>query len=160
LILVLTGTNPYSFHRLVEAVDAWEAVHRAGVLVQLGHTRVEPRHCRFQRFFERERLQELIGQADLVICQGGFGSLRDCLSAGKRVVAAPRDPRRGESVDDQEEIVRALDRAGRLVGLYDVRRLDEAIRRAARLDPPSVGGSRIPQVIHDYVAALSLHNDR
>lgn len=151
MIAVLLGTNPYSFERLVRAVDEIAKHQRREVFVQLGHTAYEPQTCRWERFLEHDRLLALLERAELVICQGGYGSIRDSLALGLKVIAVPRQPQLGESVDDQSGLVRALEQAGRILAVYDVAELEQALNKAADFSPSSSEPCRIPQIIRQYL---------
>jgi UDP-N-acetylglucosamine transferase subunit ALG13 len=130
LILTLVGTNPYSFERLVRGVDDYAPKCEEEIFIQLGHTSYIPKNARYQRFLEKREILAKIKEASLVITQGGFGSIADCLREGKRIVAVPRNPELQESHDIQEEIVRELERQGRLVGVYEIEELPAAISKA------------------------------
>ena len=127
MILVLVGTNPYSFNRLVKAVDGYARANNEKVFIQIGHTKYEPKYSEYAPFLEKSQLIEKIKEAEFVITQGGFGGISDCLSLGKTVIAVPRKPAMGESPDDQEEIVRALEQESRLIGVYDIAELEAPI---------------------------------
>jgi UDP-N-acetylglucosamine transferase subunit ALG13 len=157
VIVVLLGTNPYSFERLARGMDELAERHGWEVFVQLGHTSYEPTHCKWVRFVDHERLLGLMAQADVVVTQGGFGSLRDGLALGRKVVAVPRQPQLGESVDDQGDLVRALESAGRVLAVYDIRDLERAIEQAAHFAPKPSEPSRIPQIIGAYLSAGLTH---
>ena len=132
VILVLIGTNPYSFDRLVKAIDEYASKTGEEIFIQLGHTQYIPQYAKYERFLEREKVKELIQKAELVVCQGGFGSLSDCLQAGKKIVAVPRMPQFNEAPDCQEELVRALEKERRLIGVYKISELPAAIERARK----------------------------
>jgi beta-1,4-N-acetylglucosaminyltransferase len=155
MIIVLTGTNPYCFERLVKAVDAWVQISQKEVFVQLGNTKYEPKNCKFERFLNRKRLLALISNAELVISQGGFGSLRDCLGANRKVIAVPRFPALGESTDCQEELVRALEQQGRLIAVYDIRDLPKAIGSISEFQPKQGQPSRVVHIIEEFLDSLS-----
>jgi len=151
LILVLLGTNPYSFDRLVSAVDEYAPRDEEEIFIQLGHTTYIPKNARHQRFLEKQEILEKIRGASLVITQGGFGSIADCLRAGKRIVAVPRKPELKEAPDRQEELVRELERLGRLVGVYEISELPEAIKKAkAAVFKPGTR-HQIPDLINRFI---------
>jgi UDP-N-acetylglucosamine transferase subunit ALG13 len=154
VIVALIGTNPYSFDRMVRPLD--EAAGRNGwdVFIQLGHTRYEPRHCRFERFLERDRLLGLIEKAELLVTQGGFGSIREALQYAKPVVAVPRKPELKESQDHQEELVRELEAMGYVLGVYDASQMERAIEKARTFVPASRKESRIPRIIGEFLSKL------
>ena len=152
----MVGTGPDSFDRLVCPLDAFAGSKGMDVFVQLGHTRYEPVNCRFERFVEREILLRLIQDAELVITQGGYGGIRDALLFDKPIVAVPRYPELHEAPDHQEELVRALEQQGYLIGVYDVAQLESAIERARDFVPAPRAASRIPAMLGDYVKSRIL----
>ncbi len=151
MILVLVGTNPYPFDRLVGAIDKFARESGEHVFVQLGNTPMEPVHCEFVRFTAKNRLLELIQTAEVVICQGGFGSIRDALAAGKPVIVVPRKPELGESPDFQEELARELESAGRILAVYDIENLAGTIKKAKTFYPGSGCQSQIPMIIKGFL---------
>ena len=154
MILVLAGTNPYSFDRLVRPLDELAGKHGWEVFVQLGHTDYRPRNCKAEKFVERDRLLALVEQAELVITQGGYGSIRDALSYDKPLVAVPRYPELGEATDRQDELVRAMEEQGFLIGVYDIDTLESAIGDARTFKPEPRGKSMIPGMLGDYLDSL------
>lgn len=155
LIVVLTGTGPDTFERLVRPLDELAGRYGWDVFVQLGHTPFEPQWCKYERFIERSRLMGIIEEAELVITHGGFGSMRDALALGKPVVAIPRQFEFNEVQDDhQEELVNELDRKGFVIGVHDIADLEEAIERARKFSPGTIPESKIPQLIASYLDGL------
>jgi len=151
LILVLVGTNPYSFDRLVSAIDQYALQAGEEVFIQLGHTSYVPRHAKHECFLEKEEISRKILEAELVVTQGGFGSIADCLRAKKRVVAVPRKPELNESPDCQEELVRELERLGLVTGVYDIDNLHDAIIFARKIDLMEKNNSIIPNIIQKFI---------
>lgn len=148
----MVGTGPDSFDRLIQPLDELAGKHGWEVFVQLGHTRYEPVHCRFERFVERDMLMRMIGNAELVITQGGYGGIRDALQFDRPIVAVPRYPELHEAPDHQDEMVRAMEQQGYLIGVYDVAYLESAIERARSFVPAPRSVSAIPGMLADYVA--------
>jgi len=151
VILTMVGTGPDSFDRLIRPLDALAKKNGWDVFVQLGHTRYEPRHCRFERFLDRDRLLKLVEDAEIVITQGGYGGIRDALLFNKPILAVPRYPSLSESPDHQDEMVRAMEQKGYLIGLYDVSRLESGIEKARSFHPATREASAIPSMIAEYV---------
>lgn len=154
MIVVLTGTNPYSFDRLVRVVDELAESRGWDVFVQLGNTAYEPRHCSWERFMKQEALFSIMAKADLIVSQGGFGSIRDGLAMGKKVVAVPRRPDLGESMDHQSGLVRTLEQNGHVLAVYDIDDLESVIDNAGGFTPKAPEPSRIPAIIRDYLGTL------
>lgn len=134
MILVMLGTNPYPFTRLMDQVIKYAGISGEKVIVQSGNTPVTTDIVEAHDFMPHEKLLELMKIADVVITQGGFGSLQDCITSSAKVVAVPRIMENGESMDDQTEIVKALAEEGLIVPLYDTSRLAEAIASARELE--------------------------
>lgn len=153
MIVAMVGTGPDSFDRLVRPLDELAGKNGWDVFVQLGHTSYQPRHCKFERFVERDVLMRLIGQAELVITQGGYGGIRDALQFDKPILAVPRYPVLNESPDEQDEMVRAMEKEGYLIGLYDINGLETAIRGAQGFKPKPRRRSTIPKMLAEYVIA-------
>lgn len=155
MIVVLVGTNPYSFNRLVRAADDYAGRTGEQMFVQLGNTKYIPVNAHYKRFLQREDLIKKIEEADLVITQGGFGSIADCLRAGKKVVAVPRKPELNEAPDRQEDLVRELEKSGRLIGVFDIEDLPEAIEKAKKKDFKNAKKHRINRLISQFIETHS-----
>ena len=151
MILVMVGTNPYSFDRLVKAMD--ELALRKGwdVFIQLGNTSYIPQNCKWENFIERNRLLDIIRNADIVVTQGGVGGIRDALLEGKKVVAVPRKPELNESQDPQKELVHALEDNGRILAVYDIDNLEDVIEKAYDFIPKTGIPHTIPKIISEFL---------
>ncbi len=151
MILVLVGTNPYSFDRLVRAVDEYAFENEEPFFIQLGHTNYIPKNASHARFLDKEEILQKIRESSLVITQGGFGSIADCLREGKKVVAVPRKPELNEAPDRQEELVRELERLGKLVGVYEIDQLGDAIIKARGLNTDNRSNQSISALINNFI---------
>jgi UDP-N-acetylglucosamine transferase subunit ALG13 len=155
VIVAMVGTGPDSFDRLVRPLDELAGRHGWNVFIQLGYTRYQPRYCRFECFVERDPLMAMIKSAELIITQGGYGGIRDALLYDKPILAVPRYPELQESPDHQDEMVRAMEEKGYLIGLYDIEGLEDAIQRTLRFHPEPRPASRIPAMLANYIESLS-----
>jgi UDP-N-acetylglucosamine transferase subunit ALG13 len=152
LILVMLGTNPYSFLRLAEAADAYAGKFGEKMFIQLGNTPYVPQNSDYKKFLGKKELLDKIQESDVVITQGGFGSIADSLLAHKKVVAVPRKPELNEAPDRQEDLVRELEKLGRVVGVYSIDKLAEAINRA-RVTKVNEGNKHsISRLIDQFIA--------
>ncbi len=151
LILVLLGTNPYSFSRLAKAADLYAEQSGEEVFIQLGYTEYLPTSARCNNFLSKEALLKKIEEADLIITQGGFGGIGDCLRANRRIIAVPRKPELHEAPDRQEELVRELERMGMLVAVYDVKELPHAIEKAKRMSIPKARENKISSLVNQFI---------
>jgi len=154
VILVLLGTNPYPFTRLARQIDELAGRLNLDVFIQTGTTPYKPVHCESKAFLTYDEIKLKIEACELLVVQGGAGSIGDGLKAKKAVVAVPRYPNLGECPDDQEELVQALDRAGCVIGVYDVADLGAAIDRSHSFVPARLPENRIPQIIKNFLQGI------
>ena len=88
-VLVTVGTT--SFDELVEAVDSspvrevLAACNYAEVVCQIGKGLVQPTHSTF--FTYSDQFEELVAEADLIICHAGAGSILSGVRKNKKVIA-------------------------------------------------------------------------
>ena len=154
MILVMLGTNPYPFRRLLSAADSWASYTGEKVVAQTGHTPTDGITIECTDFISHAKMMNLIADAELVICQGGFGSLRDSLSVGKPVIAVPRMPELGECIDSQSEIVEALAERNRVIPLHDVSMLADAVFAARQFCAPVPTCSGLPDLVAEIVSGM------
>jgi UDP-N-acetylglucosamine transferase subunit ALG13 len=140
---------------LAKAIEEYAMTTGEEIIVQLGHTKYHPKGVKCFKFISPDKLEELIEKADIIITQGGFGSILTCLEKGKKVIAIPRRKDLNECRDDglgQEEIVRQLEQEGKILALYDTRELSMAIEKARQFNFKVMEKrSRIPELILDFV---------
>lgn len=154
LILCLLGTNPYPFPRLANGIVSWQSMSGEHVIMQSGNTPVISKAIEAHEYFDHEHLLALIRRADVVVVQGGFGSLRDCIANGARTVAVPRRIDLGESLDDQSEIVEALADEGLCIPVFEIEALGVAIDSARKSAAPRVRSNSLALHIADTVNDL------
>ena len=154
MILVLLGTNPYSFSRLIEAVDCYAANTGEKIIIQLGYSTSQPKNLRFFDFKSHDEILTLIQSADLIIAHGGYGTIYDCLVQKKKVIAVPRKRELNEALDfglGQLELVQYLERKNRVIGLYDVEDIAMKIEEAKAFCPDFKFTNELPQLISDIL---------
>ena len=105
-ILVTVGTDHHRFDRLIEWFDEWVANQQVADhidgFVQRG-TSVVGRVDSVE-YLEFKQLREAIRSADVVITHGGPGSIMECRRWGRLPIVCPRDPTRGEHVDNHQQL--------------------------------------------------------
>lgn len=130
------GTHIQPFARLVRAMDRLAPELEEEVVIQRGNTACLPRNARSFAFAPRGEMERLNREARIVVTHGGAGSIVYALQAGKPVVAVPRLARYGEHINDhQVELVRVLEGEGRVIGVYEIQGLKEAIEKAGKMEP-------------------------
>ncbi|MCK4703846.1 MAG: hypothetical protein KAT90_00065 [Gammaproteobacteria bacterium] len=152
MILCMTGTGPYNFDRVTKKLDQLAKKNDWEVFIQIGHANYIPENCKYETFMGRDLLQKLIEQCELVVCHGGFGSIRDSLAYNKPVIAVPRIAELNEVQDDHQEImVKELEKAGHILAVYDVDDLESMISRARDFNIKKIQNSEIPSIINNYI---------
>ncbi|CAM3366525.1 glycosyltransferase [Nocardioides dubius] len=145
LVVVLVGTDHHPFDRLVEwslslADEGWSNWY-----VQYGTShwpQRTPGGVEGATVLGIETLTPLLGKASAVITHAGPGLLMDAQLAGHTPVVVPRDPARGEHVDDhQQRFVRHLGGSDRILPADSLDSLRSQVRRAmaARRQQPVRG---------------------
>ena len=160
MILCLTGTNPYSFERLVSYVDQVLGP-KYKVVIQLGNTKYKSHYGECFDFCKRSKVIELIDKADLIITQGGYGSMTDVLTRGKKLIAVPRLTALNESQDDQKELVDYYASKNFLVSCYEIEKLEVLVSQFDKnqiiLKPfKPESDKKIKDLIEDFLNKLKL----
>lgn len=127
-IFVTVGTSP--FPRLVKKMDELVGKINERVLIQIGRTQYKPKNAEYFKFTEDfSKIQELCQKAKVVVTHGGAGTIITALEQGAPVIAVPRLKRYGEMIDDHQlEITGELERAEKIIAVYDVDELECALR--------------------------------
>lgn len=157
MITVLLGTSPYPFTRLVEAVERWARDRSVRVVCQIGHTPRDFQRIEAHAFVPHSQILEWIRQSEVLVTQGGFGSLYDCVSSGKPTIAVPRRVDLGESKDPQIDLCEELQKQGRVRLCMDVadlgRMIDEALHSPNRSQKQTYL-PKIPEIIAESLEKI------
>jgi UDP-N-acetylglucosamine transferase subunit ALG13 len=158
-ILVTVGMGPWPFDRLIGALAPVCAAHE--VFAQTGTSTVEP-PCEHAPFVALDDLQARLARADIVITHAG-NTVRLVQRLGGVPIAVAREHARGEMGNDhQVSYLRDEERTGRVVAVWDVTRLPEAVsghaearaRLMERPVPRAVGGDELARVLDDLCGRL------
>jgi UDP-N-acetylglucosamine transferase subunit ALG13 len=129
MIFVTVGTHTQSFNRLLEELDKLVAsgAVREKVVAQIGYSTYEPKHMEWFRFTDFGSLGRLYKTTKVLITHGGAGSILNGLSNKRPVVAVPRLKKYDEHVNDHQlDLVKALEKAGKIIAVYDIKNLRSA----------------------------------
>ena len=131
MILLSVGTEAFSFHRIVQAVDVAAPELGEPVFGQIGASEYEPRHFEHARLVPFERMRELLETSSRVICHAGAGTCLLAISLGHVPVVLPRLAHFGEHVDDhQVEFAHRLAERGLVACARDALEAVELLRHA------------------------------
>jgi UDP-N-acetylglucosamine transferase subunit ALG13 len=140
-IMVLVGTDVHAFDRLVDWAERYRSTAELSWTLQYGTSRPSSL-AGAAAYLDRSALASGLASADVVVCHGGPATITEARQAGHIPLVVPRDPRRGEHVDDHQlRFARRLARSG-LVEICETESalrtaLDraEAVRDRFRIDP-------------------------
>jgi UDP-N-acetylglucosamine transferase subunit ALG13 len=141
-VVAIVGTKG-SFSRLVDALASWARTRPdADVWVQFGVGHL-PQPLSGAPMVPHAELVERMRAADVVVCHGGGGAIRDALKLGHRPIVVPRLARHGEHVNDHQlELVEAL--GDRIVACTDPENLASFARAIETAGPRSSGPIDLP----------------
>jgi UDP-N-acetylglucosamine transferase subunit ALG13 len=138
-VVVSVGTDHHCFDRLVGWMDAWLEARASddsdpsvalAVTIQYG-TSTPPRVAQGSSLLAHDELGAAMARATAIVTHGGPATIRDARSAGHRPLVVPRDPARGEHVDDHQiRFTRMLAEKGEIVLCREQDQLYEALDRA------------------------------
>ncbi len=151
MILVMLGTQNNDFHRLLEEIE--KNIENGNineeVVVQAGFTKYKSDKMKIFSLTSKEKLEDLIKKANLVITHAGVGSIEMALEQNKKVIAVPRLKKFGEHVNDhQKDIERKLDEKGCLIGIDDVSKLGIALKKVKKFIPKKYEKSNSDEIIY------------
>ncbi len=114
LVLVIVGTHPKPFDRLLQLVDNIAPLFPDRAFVfQIGHSNYTPRHGKWFRFTDAKTIERLFTEARWVVAHAGVGTIMDALSHGVVPFVIPRLKKYGEHTNDhQVQIVKQLSKLG------------------------------------------------
>lgn len=118
-IVCLLGTHTQEFKRMAKALDEYAYSSTDDeFIVQTGYTNyIFENITHYFNFCSKEKMQQLINDADLLILQGGWGGICEAVDKKKKVIVIPRinGP---EHIHDQSQVVRKMEQLGCVIGVY------------------------------------------
>jgi len=137
-ILVTFGTYKLQFNRILIELDNLKKSGelKAEIVAQIGASDYIPENFEYFDYCGQSVMHSLISESDLIICQGGSGSIMDSLMMGKRVIAIPRLKCFGEFLDDHQlELVKEMEDAGLILAVYNIHDLFSVIKSIEKFKP-------------------------
>jgi beta-1,4-N-acetylglucosaminyltransferase len=129
VIFVTVGTHHQPFHRLLGAVASLAPLDE--IVVQHGDAPAPPEADLAVAYLSPSEIEGYVDRARAVVMHAGVGSFVVAWRAGHVPVMVPRLRRHGEHVDDhQAQLVRALEREHKIVAVWDIDRLADAVQAA------------------------------
>lgn len=159
MILVLLGTQNNSFYRLLEEVEKniKNGVIKEEVIVQAGHTKFESEKMKIFDLIPGDELEKLQDEARVIITHGGVGSIISSLKKNKKVIAIPRKVEFKEHVNDHQiQIVKRFSDDGYIIGLEDVKYLENALEGIDHFYPKKykANNKKMLNIIETFIDGL------
>ena len=156
MILVLLGTQNNSFHRLLEEIqkNINNGTIKEKVVVQEGYTKFQSKDMEIHTQVPKDKLQELIKKADLIITHGGVGSIISAITEGKKVIAVPRLKKYNEHVNDHQlDIIDSYNEKRYIIGIHEVEELEEALKKVPEFKPQKYiqNTGKIIKIIEEFI---------
>lgn len=102
IVVVSVGTDYHPFDRLILHMSNWVLSSQdTKLIVQHGRSPTI-RGAENHELIPRDQLLELFRTASALVTQVGPGTILDANSVGRRPIVMPRDPTRGEHVDNHQ----------------------------------------------------------
>jgi len=155
LIFVTIGMHTKGFDRLVKKMDEIAGNIDEEVIIQTGGTNFEPKNAKWFDFTTEEEIKVLCRKASVVVTHAAM-SILDAWGQGKPAVVVPRLKIYNEVIDDhQVDFARELEKEGKVIAVYDIDMLEEALKKA-NIEPPKLAKDRrLVSALKNYVARFA-----
>lgn len=152
MIFVTVGMHTQSLDRLLKKMDAIAGRIDEEVVMQVGHTTFRPKSAKWFDFTTESEIKEWCRKARVVVTQPAM-SVVDALDQGTPVIAVPRQKRYNEVIDDhQVAFARVLENEGKVVAVYDVDELEQALGRTDLKPAHLTQDTRLVNALKRYMA--------
>ncbi len=156
MILVLLGTQNYSFKRLLDAVDMQikKGNIKDKVIVQAGYTKYESNDMEIFTIIPNDKLIDLIKKANLIITHGGVGSIMEGLINNKKIIVAGRLKKYNEAANDHQlQIIEQFKQSGYILSLDNFNELDKTLEIATNFQPSKYKSNtdNMIKLIEEYI---------
>ncbi len=138
MILITLGTQDKSFIRLLKEVDKLidSGIIKDKVVAQCGYTNYCSDNIDTFDYIGVNKFQKLVSECDILITHGGVGSIMEGLKNNKKVIAVSRLKKYKEHTNDhQTQVVKALDKDKNIIGITNVKDLEEAFIKCRTFKP-------------------------
>jgi UDP-N-acetylglucosamine transferase subunit ALG13 len=135
-VIFVTVGSVMPFDRLLAAADELASTSDERWFAQTGVSTYRPCHMATEAFLDKESFEARIRDADAVVGHAGIGTISAALAAGTPLLVMPRDPGRGEHVDDHQLLTAELFAAcGHLLVAMEVEDLAPAFAALDTFEP-------------------------
>jgi len=159
LIFVTVGTHEQGMDRLLVELDRLieKKIITEELFAQIGYSEYKPKNYKYEDMIGYDEMDSYVRRARVVIVHGGPGSIFHPLKYGKIPVVVPRNPEFNEHVDNHQVLfTKRLDVNLRVIGVYDIRNLEEKINHYDQLALKCVSSkSNVNEFIRNFDMLIS-----
>jgi UDP-N-acetylglucosamine transferase subunit ALG13 len=140
------------FDRLLKKMDEIAAASGEEVVMQIGHTSFRPQSAKWFDFTTEAGIKEWCKKARVVVTQPAM-SILDAQEQGTPVIVVPRLKQYDEVIDDHQlDFARQLEKEGKVIAVYDVDKLKEALCKPDTSRAVHTRDERLVNALKRYVA--------
>ena len=152
MIFVTIGMHTAGFERLIRKMDELAGTTNEEVVMQIGYTKYTPKTAKYFQFTTEDELKELSLKARVVVTHGAM-TIVDALEQGTPVVAVPRLQKYREHINDHQlYFVQELEKDGKVIAVYNVDKLEEALKKADLKPVDLAKDRRLVDALKGYIA--------
>jgi len=154
LIFVTVGMHTKGFDRLLKRMDEIASTLGEEVVMQIGHTSFRPQTAKWFDFTTEAGIKEWCKKARVVVTQPAMAIL-DAQEQGTPVIVVPRLKRYNEVIDDHQlDFAKHLERKGKVMAVYDVDKLEEALRKIDSKPVKLVRDKSLVNALKKYIEVI------
>jgi beta-1,4-N-acetylglucosaminyltransferase len=154
LIFVTVGMHTKGFDRLLKKMDEIAGTLGEEVVMQIGHTSFRPQNAKWFDFTTEAGIKVWCKKARVVVTQPAM-SILDAQEQGTPVIVVPRLKRYNEVIDDHQlDFASHLEKAGKVVAVYDVDKLEEALKKIDPSRVKLVKDKRLVNALKKYIELI------
>lgn len=158
MIFVTVGTHNQGFERLIKTIDELVGQRKLNeqVIIQTGNTDYVPKNCKWFKFTILQNFIKICKKSNIIITHSGVGSIIIPLQLKKPIIVVPRLKKFNEHIDDHQlQIAKELDKQKKVIAVYDVNELLNAIKKARNFIPSkTVKKNKILNIIKKFLLGI------
>ncbi len=159
MIFVSVGTHPQQFNRLLIEIDKLisDGKLKEKVVAQSGVSDYKPKNFKCKSFFDFSELEKNIKKSSSIITHAGAGTIITAINARKKIIVVPRLKKFSEHTNDHQlELAHALEAEGKIIAVYDIEKLGNAILAARKFEPKSAKESLLAKKLYAYLKSVKV----
>jgi UDP-N-acetylglucosamine transferase subunit ALG13 len=133
-------------------MDEIAAASGEEVVMQIGHTSFRPQSAKWFDFTTDAGIKEWCKKVRVVVTQPAM-SILDAQEQGTPVIVVPRLKQYDEVIDDHQlDFARELEKEGKVIAVYDVEKLEEALKKVDLRLPELARDRKLVNALKKYIA--------